>query len=278
MIFQLFRIKVERDTDLFANPDATPSYLISKALAERPKAETRKNQLWRIGNYEILDDLGNVVFFAFGKVTKSRKDSYDEDSGSFIEQEGEDAPHTYALIDAEIQVCAIAPNYKVSQNAATVARNLAKSLSMTDTALENRSRFRVDPIMDPQSFIELLQSAERIVEFEIGFTRPNPFDVNRQFQRPMEELLQETDGFEGTTKIKGEALGSEPLEELARSAAAAGNSASARIQLTDDVSPKKRKLAGNQASVNGEEVVTLDEKRTLWTIIKEKYSEIRQGQ
>lgn len=278
MIFQLFRLKVERDADLFANANVTPSSLISKALAERPKAETRKNQLWRIGNYEVLDKTGNVVFFAFGKVTKSKKDTYDEESGSFIEQEGEDAPHTYALVDANIQVCAIAPNYKVSQSVASVARNLANSLSMTTTASETRTRFRVDPIMDPQSFIDLLKSAERIVEFEIGFTRPNPFDVNRQFQRPMEELLQETDGVEGTAKIKGEALGSEPLEELARSAAASGNSASARIQLQEDAAPKKRKLAGNQANISSEQVATLDEKRTLWGIIKQKYSEIRQGQ
>lgn len=109
----------------------------------------------------------------------------------------------------------------------------------------------------------------------MSFSPPNPFDVEGQFHRPMENLLQATAAERGRTAIFGKALESDTIETLARSAASTGNTAKAHIQSEEDGKPILRSISENPMVVAVRELVTGDEKRKLIEMIRRAYLRIR---
>lgn len=120
-----------------------------------------------------------------------------------------------------------------------------------------------------------IRNAFRISEFEMTFSPPNPFDVERQFHKPMEEFLQATKADSGKTNIKGETLESDVIEDLARSAASTGNKAKARIQPEGETKTSLKHLDGNPVTVGADEIATDDEKRGLLRRIRDAYFRVR---
>ena len=103
----------------------------------------------------------------------------------------------------------------------------------------------------------------------------NIFDVNRDFQEPMQKLLEVAAGDHGRTSIGGSNLNAEVLEDLARSTAATGNDADARVQLTAEQKPVRKRLRGNPASLVEERVESLQEKRGVLDMLRSLYLRIR---
>jgi hypothetical protein len=95
--------------------------------------------------------------------------------------------------------------------------------------VQNEITVEVPPIRDPRSFLEEIAAAYRVTRFTASFKGPNPFDADELFQKPLSIYLSAASGSAGKTQIKGENLNKEVVQEVARSSAATGNEASARI-------------------------------------------------
>ena len=275
MVFNLYRLKIEQPKNgvLFVDLSRPASDIILAAIEDKPSEELRQGQSWRIGNIKKLSEV--AVFFALGKITSATHALYDEERGDFVEEAQEEAPHTYVGIDLELQVCAIAQKPKIAPQVDNIAKNLAKLLSRSTVAGQGRFTFTLSEISDPDEFLKLVRNAILISEFEMTFSPPNPFDVDQQFHKPMEELLQASHAQQGKTAIKGESLNAAVIEKVARSAAASGNEAKARIQSQGDRKPIMKHLKGNPMTVSVDEIVTDDEKRGLFELIRKAYQHVR---
>lgn len=273
--FYLYRLKIERSEqrDLYEDTESTPSEIICEAIKEKPSKEIRKGNSWHIGNIEPIGDMG--LFFAFGRVTKSIVEKYDEEAGNFLDEPQRQAPYTYVIFDLENQVCAVAVKSKIAPKVSHIANNLARLLNETKKAKENNLKFVMAEINDPHEFLAYVRSAWEIKKFEIEFGQPNPFDANEDFQKPMQKLLGETGGARGKTMIQGDNLEKGPIENLAAAAAAAGNTASARLKQEKDGKYVTKKLDGNPATLTTNEIATRDEKETILSKIIAKYKSIR---
>ena len=271
--FHLFRITVERPTLQFDEPSTSSSDLILSAIQEKPSHRMPGRAHWRIGNVELCGPMG--VFFALGKVSKSTHGMYDERLGDFIEESFEDATHTYVAMDLEYQVCAIGYKSKVAGRVKYIADNLARLLGTSTIATTGALTFSLTELSDPDEFLQLIRNAIRISSFEMTFSPPNPFDVDDQFHRPMEQLLQASAAERGRTSIFGKALESETIETLARSAASTGNTAKARIQSEENTRPILRSLSDNPMIIAVREFVTTDEKINLVALVRRAYQRIR---
>ena len=230
--FFLYRLMVERSLyrPLLADQSLSNGDIIRAAIEEKPSHTLKNGQVWRIGNIEQFAE--SSIFFALGRITKSKRQLYDEVEGNFVEEALDEAPHTYVIVDLELQVCAIGHKTIVSRTPKAIANNLQRILNASHQSdPENEPlRFVLSLIEDPQEFLDSIASAYQVSSFTIYFSRPNPFDVNEQFVKPMERYLQQAGGQEGETTIKGEGLRPEVLQEMVRSAAATGNTARARIR------------------------------------------------
>lgn len=273
--FHLFRLKIEKpqQSSLFANPDQRSSDIIKIAIEEKPSRELRKGHTWKIGNIVPLEV--NGIFFALGRITKSIVERYDERRGDFLEESFEEAPYTYIIIDLEYQVAAISQKSRIAQSVGVIASRLEKLLSQSNIAMENELKFTLSLINDPSEFIELLNASIRISHFEMTFSPPNPFDVDEDFHKPMERLLRAAKGDKGKTLIDGDNLDSEPLVELARSAAGTGDNAKAKIQLEGKEKPEMKNLRGNPVTITQEDLGTDNGKRSLFEKVRRTYEKIR---
>jgi len=246
--FYLFRLKVylPKQKPLY-HPDITRRKFIESLITKKPSEEIRRGYVWHIGNVRKID--GEGLFFALGRTTKSSKEQYDEVSGNFLEIADEESPFTYAVYDFKYGVVAIALKSKLSPTSKGIARSLQKLLNDHRFTRDNEIQVEIAEIRDPEGFIEQILSAYAVVGFTMEFTEPNPFDVEKDFHKPMEKLLEETGGDKGKTNIQGEDLNKVTLEELSRSAAATGNDASARIRKEVGQRPVIRHMKGDLVNI-----------------------------
>ncbi len=273
--FYLYRLKIERSKEpgLFDDTTSSPSEIIRAAIEEKPSKEIRKGNIWHIGNIELLSDTG--LFFAFGRVTKSIVEKFDEKEGNFREEDDEQAPYTYVIVDLKYQVCAVAHKSKIAPKVLQIANNLAKLLNETKKAQDSNLNFVMAEIPDPSEFLEYIRTAYSIKKFDISFSPPNPWDSDKDFHEPMEKLLGATSGSKGKTSIEGENLEKEPIEELASSAASTGNTASARIQLKEGEGIVTKRIGKNPTVLSTGDIATIEEKNTLLGKIVELYQAVR---
>lgn len=275
--FNLFRVKVVRPSqqDIFGN-GMTNADAIAAVIHSRPSAELRRGHYWHVGNVEQIDPSG--YYFAIGRTTRSTIPLFDEKAGNFVELEFESAPYTHTFVDIALGVCGIAKKSQLSPTTEGIARQLGRLFNQTEAAIGASLKFEIGPISDPEGFIEQLRHAYAVTSFGITFSRPNPFDVNTDFQLPMERTLQAANGTEGSATLKGSNLDPGPLEELARSAAATGNDAFARLYPNEGGRSVRRRLRTNAATVTHEDLEhDTDARRSVLERIRNAYVGIRRA-
>lgn len=128
-----------------------------------------------------------------------------------------------------------------------IANRLKSLFQNSEMAFRYGLTVSLDPISDPKDFIDALESAYSIRSFTVTFTRPNPFDVDEHFQKPMEKYLEATNGKDGTTTVKGADLDPEVLVNATKSAAATGNDARAYLKPSQKERVIRKSLKGNPA-------------------------------
>jgi hypothetical protein len=269
--FQLFRIKVYPSEQMRFDGPQKPSEILLETIKSLPSAELWRGMIWHIGNIYEID--GNGLYFRVGRTTKAKREIYQE--GNFIDEEFEEAPYTHVVLDIPTEVCAIAKKPKLSPSPKGIANQLIRLLTGSETAQYCGAIFEIDRLKDPEDLITHLNRAHGISRFSMTFSRPNPFDVEEDIVRPFSKLINEAQGEKGKAQIDGENLKPQLLEKLARSAAATGNDATARLRLDKEQEPTTIHLRENPVFVRHEDVSESKQKRTLLDKVRRVYRQVR---
>jgi len=270
--FHLFRVKVypTNQMDLFEK-ERRPSEILRETILSFPSVELRKGKIWEIGNVTAIDDFG--IYFRVGRVSESKIEVYQ--NGKFLDTQFESAPYTHVLLDVVLEICAIARKSRLSPKVTGIANQLVRLLNQSEKGRQFEARFEVVEINDPEDFIAHIQHAFSISKFWITFSRPNPFDIDSEFIKPMEKFLDSANGEKGKAEVKGESLNPERLEELARSAASTGDEAAAWMQLEPNTKKIKKNLKGNPVILPQEDLVTYDQMVVFLQNMRDLYEKIR---
>jgi hypothetical protein len=272
--FQLFRVRVRYPPELPLFGDVTIPQLIKRAIEARPTRKGRKGATWHVGNVEELVD---GLYFALGRTTKAKFEKFDEKAGNFIEESFETAPYTHVLVELTLQICAIAAKPKVAPSTGAMARRLAELMSEAIRAQNFNADFTVDALKDPASFIDYIRSAYAVQRFAMTFRTPNPWDVERDFQNPLQQMLREAHGEQGRLGVAGSELDPTVAEKLARAAASTGDEAEAVLVMKKD-GPRVRRVMRKEfvsLFVPEDELASTDEKTGLVARLREMYQSIR---
>ncbi len=269
----LFRIKVikPKQRHLFGF-DGTPDEFLSRIITDKPSDELREGYIWHIGNVKSIGNEGFV--FAAGRTTKKSKALYDEKSKDFLEVDDEESPFTYVYYDRRYSILGIEPKSKLSPTVKGIARNIEKLFNRHIVARESGVRIEISEIWDPEDFLKHIRQAYAVVGFTVHFGNPNPFDVEADFHRPMENYLEATGGDKGKATVQGADLDRDKIEAVTRSVASTGNDASARIRPLQGQRPVTKHLEGDPVSVPVEEEERSDTMSLLGRI-RNAYARIR---
>jgi len=270
--FQLFRLRVypPKQKALFPQPE-TPSEIIRETIRSHPSAELKEGMKWHVGNISELDDY--AFYFRIGRTTTGKIEVYKD--GDFVDEEFETAPYTHVLLDVSLELCAIAKKSRLARTTVGIAKRLVRLFNESSFGKALQARFEVAEINDPKAFIKHLEDAYRISKFWVAFSKPNAWDANEDFHKPMQKLLPETEGETGKTELQGLDMRSPVLEELARSAASTGNDASASIYMGEGQPRIRKRLKGNPVTVQQEDVANEEQQRKLLELIRRAYRTIR---
>ncbi|MFN0149673.1 MAG: hypothetical protein ACKVU1_03050 [bacterium] len=273
--FHLFRIKVlKRSQRPLFEPEQSTSEILREAISQKPSAELRKNHTWHIGNNTELDE--NGIYFAIGRTTTATVPRYDKKEGNFTEAASDTAPFTHVLADFQLQVAGIAAKSLVAPTVPDIARKLEKVLNSAPAASTHEVDFEICPITDPETFIEILRSAYAIEKFSFTVSRPNPFDANKEIMRPLASFLSAASATRGRASISGTSLNADSLEDVARSAAVAGEDAEARVRVSAHETPVVKRLRGNAVALTEEEPDSKEKRLGLLARIRATFSKLRQ--
>ena len=269
----LYRVKLLLPRQLrLGDEPVSRAQLFVRALKERPGLQKHRGGTWHVGNLEMYSDAEG--YFAIGRTTHSTIEKFDVTTGNFVEEELEASPYTHAVFDAEIGFVGIANKTSLSPTTNGIARRLAELLAQTRPIAERDIQVEIPAIPDPESFLKEIDRAHRVFRFAATFHRPNPFDADEYFQKPLSSYLAAADGEKGTAQISGEDLNRKVLEAVTKSTAATGNEASARIQREPRSRSVRIRLSGNALGASYDE--ELHDPREVLQELKRLYDRVRE--
>lgn len=276
MEFQLYRLKIQwpaQTSILHTEREEIPE-LIKKMIKEKPSRELRKGYTWHIGNTIPLDR--NGFFFALGRVTKSIQERYDAEKGNFfLDEDNSEAPFTFVFVDTRLGIFAIAKKPKIGPTVSAIANNLKSLLSISDTAFSRSLSLVLNPINDPEKFIDIIADAYAVERFCFTFNKPNPLDAHEDLIIPLQKATAEVNGTGGKTEFKGDALDPQAIAAIAQSVAATGDDATARIKPGPRSKSKLIRLKNNPVLMTEKSLATTEEKVGFLAKMRAKYGEIR---
>jgi hypothetical protein len=239
--------------------------LFLNSIHDKPEYTLSSGSEWHIGNVKMFDHFSGS--FAVGRTTKTTFEKFDVETGDFKDELDDSGPYTVVIFDAKIGLLGIAKKSKLAPNASSIARRIKDLLLTTNTTIESGIDVRVDVIPDPEDFLEKLRGAYSIRKFKASFTGPNPIDADELFQKPLSVYAQNMGAASGTLEVIGDALNEEVAESVAKSTAATGNTASARVVPSLGVKAKNIKMKGDAV------VVMVNEEATNQQVLEQMQSE-----
>lgn len=248
----LFRVKLLLPRQIsWLHYNVTRKEVFLASLEEKPDSQLRRGYTWHIGNVRLFSS--NSGYFAIGRTTRSTIEKFDAETGNFIEEELETSPYTHCVFDAEIGLLGIAKKPSLAPTVETIGRRVADLLSRTKEVRENNIEVEISPIPDPDGFLREIKEAYSVTQFTATFHRPNPFDADELFQRPLAVYLAAAGGETGRTQVNGEDLDRDTLTAVTKSTAATGNEASAKIKRDRGSRAVKIHLSGSALGTSYEE-------------------------
>lgn len=264
--YHLYRAK-------FIKPAQLPLFVKSKSSMElflesihdKPEFTLSSGSEWHLGNVKMFDEVSGS--FAVGRTTKTTVEKFDKETGDFIDELDDSGPYTVVIFDAKIGLLGIAKKSKLAPNASSIARRIKDLLLTARVAIESGIDVRVDVIPDPEDFLDKLRGAYSIRKFRATFTGPNPVDADELFQKPLSVYAQSMGASSGTLEVVGEALNEEVAESVAKSTAATGNTASARVIPNKGTKAKNIKMNGDAV------VVVVEDNATSSQVLEQMHAE-----
>ena len=125
---------------------------------------------------------------------------------------------------------AIEEKSKVNSKVSATAKRLYDLLESTSAVRRRNVRCVVDPIIDPDGFIEKIRKSTHVLKFRATFTGPNPSDADAIFQKPLEVYATKIKADKGVIEVMGANLDKDVVIDITRSNAATGNFVNARIE------------------------------------------------
>lgn len=221
--------------------------LFLNSIHDKPDYTLPSGSEWHIGNVKMFDNFTGS--FAVGRTTKTTFEKFDVEAGDFVDELDDSGPYTVVIFDANIGLLGIAKKSKLAPHPSSIARRIKDLFLTTNTAIDSGIDVRVDVIPDPEDFLEKLRGAYSIRKFKATFTGPNPVDADELFQKPLSVYAQNIGAISGTLEVTGDALNEEVAESVAKSTAATGNTASARIIPSLGIKAKNIKMKGDAVVV-----------------------------
>ncbi len=264
--YHLYRAK-------FIKPSQLPLFVKSKSSMElflesihdKPEYTLSRGSEWHLGNIRMFDEFSGS--FAVGRTTRTTVEKFDKETGDFVDELDDSGPYTVVIFDAKIGLLGIAKKSKLAPNASSIARRIKDLLLTTRVAIESGIDIRVDVIPDPEDFLDKLRGAYSIRKFRATFTGPNPVDADELFQKPLSVYAQSMGASSGTLEVVGEALNEEVAESVAKSTAATGNTASARVIPNKGTKAKNIRMKGDAV------VVAVDNDATSLQVLSQMHAE-----
>lgn len=175
--FLLYRVHVPSwDLDLIIHNIQTSKDALREALKSLSLKDCCEEERWKISNIKQLSSNKDQYYFEIGKQKSKLKKtlaSYDPEKKEFIdiEEENEDCPYTYILIDIENQICGIALNSSLDRPL-RIKRKLIDLLITTSRQRGFGLEIELKPMKDPES-LKKLDSTKKIDRFWFTFSRKN---------------------------------------------------------------------------------------------------------
>lgn len=241
--YSLFRVKLVRPQQKnYLHDELTAEQVFLKAIEEKPSESLQSGQ-WHLGNLQGFErPLG---YFAVGRTTKTTNTKFDEVSGNFIEEDFETSPYTHVIYNSAIGFLGIAENRRLTRSSSGIASRIRRLLQGTEIVRANDIDVIVSPISDPEGFLKAIDRAVNVLRFTAYFTGPNPTDADEYFQKPLSAYCKLANAEKGKTQIEGENLSKTIVSDVARSTAATGNKATARIRRYKNQPPTTISLDGD---------------------------------
>ena len=227
--FYLFRVKFIRDhqKEIF-DDGASPEVIFSEAMREKPLVKLKRGAEWKLANlHEIGTDGG---LFAVGRISQANTDKFDFQTEEFVESRDYQGPFSIVFFDRKIGLVAIEEKSKVNSKVDATAKRLHDLLGSTNAVRSRNIKCIVDPITDPEGFIQKIRRSTHVLKFRATFTGPNPSDADEIFQKPLEIYASKTKADRGVVEVVGSNLDKDVVIEITRSNAATGNSVTAKIE------------------------------------------------
>lgn len=227
--FFLFRVKFIRDhqKEIF-DDGASPELIFNEAIREKPLVKLRRGAEWKLAN---INDIGiDGGAFAVGRISEANTERFDFSTDDFIEARDYQGPFSIVFFSSKTGVVAIEEKSKVNSKVSATAKRLYDLLESTNAVRRRNVRCIVDPIIDPDSFIEKIRKSTHVLKFRATFTGPNPSDADEIFQKPLEVYATRTKADKGIIEVSGANLDKNVVIDITRSNAATGNSVNARIE------------------------------------------------
>lgn len=264
--YHLYRAKFIKPAQLpLLAENQTSMDIFLNSIHDKPEFALFSGSEWHIGNVKLFNDFSGS--FAVGRTTKTTVEKFDKESGDFVDELDDSGPYTVVIFDSKIGLIGIAKKSKLAPNASSIARRIKDLLSTTKTASDSGVDVRIDVIPDPEDFLDKLRAAYSIQKFRATFTGPNPVDADELFQKPLSVYAQSMGASSGTLEVIGEALNEEVAESVAKSTAATGNTASARVVPSKGNKPKNIRMKGDAV------VVTVEEEATSAQVLEKMHEE-----
>ena len=269
--YHLYRTKFIKPSQLpLLAENKSSMMLFLEAVHAKPEHTLSSGSEWHIGNVEMYSD--HAGSFAVGRTTKTTVEKFDKESGNFVDELDDSGPYTVVIFDAKIGLIGVAKKSKLAPNAQSISRRIQDLLSASKIVIDAGVEVRVDVIPDPEDFLKKLKGAYAIRKFRATFTGPNPVDADELFQKPLSVYAQNMGATSGTLDVVGDSLNEEVAESVAKSTAATGNTASARVIPSRGTKAQNIKMKGDAVVVAVEDEAS---NASVLEQMQEEYSRVR---
>lgn len=206
--------------------------VLRRAIFSKPSLFGRGRNEWHIGNVHEISP--RAIAFRIGRESPTLKESFDPVSHDFKKLNEPIGPSSLAVLDLPLGVLAIAMRSSLAASPELLGKRCDALLKASGPIIESSYDLRVGEIYDPSDFIEKLRSAYKIQMFFVNFRRPNPTDITKWFQEPLQNALALAEGEKGSVGFDGESLNPETLASISKSFSATGDEVKAKMQLPDE--------------------------------------------